>query len=58
MWDFLALAAWIISAAIFAWLAWDFFVVNSKYSEDVLLSSREGLDELFVSTDQPTEKKK
>ncbi len=26
---------------------WDFFRVNFKYSEEVLLSSREGVDELF-----------
>ena len=58
MWDFLATAACIISAAIFGWMVWDFFVVNSKYSEDVLVSSREGLDELLSTGDQSTEKKK
>jgi len=58
MWDFLGWAAGIISAAIFLWLAWDFFAVNSKYDENVLISSREGMDELFPSSDQPTAKKK
>src|SRR5512144_2603867 len=48
MWDILALAAWVISAAIFLWMAWDFFVVNTKYDESVLISSREGLDELLT----------
>ena len=47
MWEISGSVAWVISAAIFLWLLWDFFVVNAKYSEDVLLSSREGVDELF-----------
>jgi hypothetical protein len=51
MWDFLGTAAWLISAAIFLWLAWDFFVVNKQTSEELLLSSREGVDELFAETD-------
>jgi hypothetical protein len=58
MWDTLGTAAWVISAAIFLWMAWDFFVVNAKYGEDVLVSSREGMDELFPTSDQPTAKKK
>jgi len=49
MWELSAWAAWIISAAIFLWLLVDFFMVNSKFSEDVLLSSREGVDELFTT---------
>jgi hypothetical protein len=55
MWDFLATAAWLISAAIFLWMAWDFFRVNAKYGEDVLISSREGMDELLA--DQSSAKK-
>ncbi len=47
MWEISGWVAWIVSAAIFIWLVWDFFRVNLKYSEDVLLSSREGVDELF-----------
>jgi hypothetical protein len=58
MWDILATLAWIISAAIFLWLAWDFFVTNAKYDESVLISSREGLDELLAASDQSTAKKK
>jgi len=58
MWDILATAAWVIAAAIFLWLAWDFFMVNTKYSEDVLVSSREGMDELLPNNDQPSAKKK
>jgi hypothetical protein len=58
MWDILANVAWVIAAAIFLWMAWDFFVVNSKYDENVLVSSREGLDELLPTGDQSTAKKK
>lgn len=50
MWELSAWAAWIIAAAIFLWLLVDFFMVNAKFSEDVLLSSREGVDELFMTT--------
>ena len=52
MWDILGTAAWVISAAIFLWMIWDFFVVNCEYDEDVLMSSREGVDELFPASDQ------
>lgn len=58
MWDFLGTAAWLISAAIFLWLAWDFFVVNKQTSEELLLSSREGVDELFSETDSPKKGRK
>lgn len=57
MWDILVPLAWIISAAIFLWLAWDFFSVNRGYTEEVLLSSREGIDELFPAGDQSVKKK-
>ena len=58
MWDILATIAWVISAAIFLWMVWDFFVVNSKSGEDVLVSSREGVDELLPTANQPTATKK
>jgi hypothetical protein len=57
MWDFLASAAWIVSAVIFGWMIWDFFVVNSKYGDNLLVSSREGMDELLVPGDQSAKKK-
>jgi hypothetical protein len=47
MWEVSGWVAWVVSAAIFLWLGWDFLRVNANYSEDVLLSSREGVDELF-----------
>jgi hypothetical protein len=42
--------AWAVSAAIFGWILFDFFAVNSKFNESLLLSSREGVDELFPET--------
>lgn len=47
MWEISGWVAWIVSAIIFVWLVWDFFRINLKYSESLLLSSREGVDELF-----------
>ena len=47
MWEISGWVAWVVSTAIFLWLGWDFLRVNASYSEDVLLSSREGVDELF-----------
>jgi hypothetical protein len=52
MWELSGWAAWVISALIFAWLVWDFFKVNLKVREEVLLSSREGVDELFSTNDR------
>jgi hypothetical protein len=49
MWNILGPAAWVISALIILWMVWDFFRVNTSYGEDVLLSSREGVDELFAA---------
>lgn len=47
MWAAAGWIAWIASAAIFLYLLVDFFIVNRSHSEDALLSSREGVDELF-----------
>ena len=47
MWEISGTVAWALSAIIFLWLVFDFFRVNMKYSEAVLTSSREGVDELF-----------
>ena len=40
MWEISGSVAWVISAAIFLWLLWDFFAVNAKYSEETLLSAQ------------------
>jgi hypothetical protein len=53
MWNYLGWAAWVASALLFLWMAWDFLVVNKDFGEDVLLSSREGVDELFAESSKP-----
>ncbi len=50
MWGILGWVAWIASALLFLWMLWDFFTINRNFGEDVLLSSREGVDELFAET--------
>jgi hypothetical protein len=46
----LELASWVISALLGLWLLVDLFRTNAAYSEDVLMSSREGEieDELVI----------
>ena len=48
--QYLELAAWVISALLGLWMLVDMIRTNSAYSEDVLLSSREGEieDELII----------
>ena len=53
MWNILGPAAWVISALILLWMVFDFFKVNMGFGEDVLLSSREGVDELFADSGKP-----
>ncbi len=48
MWVVSGWVAWIVSGAIFIWLIADFVRINRRHSEEQLLSSREGLDELFA----------
>jgi hypothetical protein len=48
MWEISGWVAWALAAIIFAWLLWDFFRINLNHSEAELLSSREGVDELFA----------
>ncbi len=53
MWAISGWIAWAVSAAIFLFLIVDFFRVNSRFSEEQLLSSREGVDELFGDAAKP-----
>jgi hypothetical protein len=53
MWGWLGTAAWVASALLFLWMVWDFLRVNKDFGEDVLLSSREGVDELFADASKP-----
>ncbi len=47
MWNTLEWIAWAASALIFLWMVYDGWKVGRDTSEDVLLSSREGVDELI-----------
>jgi hypothetical protein len=50
MLDAIVYATWIVSAVVFAWILWDFLKINLKFGEDTLISSREGVDDLFGDT--------
>jgi hypothetical protein len=43
-------AAWVISAILGLWMLYDLFKTNATFSEDLLMSSREGEieDELVI----------
>lgn len=46
-WDMLIYTAWIISAVLLLWMLMDAIRINREYDEDLLISSREGADELL-----------
>ena len=46
-WQIAGYAAWAISALLLGWMVLDAIRVNREYTEDLLLSSREGYDELL-----------
>jgi hypothetical protein len=47
IWQVLEWVAWGISALMFAWMLTDAWRVSQNYDEETLLSSREGVDDLF-----------
>jgi hypothetical protein len=47
IWQILEIAAWVVSAMLFGWMLLDFIKTDRTYSEAQLLSSREGVDDLF-----------
>ena len=51
-WTIASYAAWVISALIFLWMLWDAFLVGRKFDEELLQSSREGVDELLEHGDR------
>lgn len=51
-WDFLSYAAWIISAGLLLWMLMDAIRINREYDEDLLISSREGADELLEADEK------
>ena len=50
-WDILTYAAWGGSAILLSYIVIDTIVVSTKYSEEFLLSSREGEDELLTEVE-------
>lgn len=51
-WDLIQAAAWLVSIALLAWMVWDAIRTSRTYSEDVLASSQEGVDELLQHHDR------
>jgi hypothetical protein len=51
-WDLIQAAAWLISVILLAWMVLDAIRTSRKYSEDVLASSQEGVDELLQHHDR------
>jgi len=47
MWEVLEVLAWAVSALLIGWMVWDAMRVAQLHSEAELLSSREGVDDLF-----------
>jgi hypothetical protein len=46
IWDILSYAAWIGAALFLLWIIVDAIKVTLSYDEELLMSSREGMDEL------------
>lgn len=42
LWTLISYAAWAVSIALFVWMVIDSFSVIKEFSEDFLMSSREG----------------
>ena len=51
-WQIAEWAGWLVSAAIFVWMLWDGFRVGHHYNEELLQSSREGVDEILEHGDR------
>ena len=47
VWQILEYAAWAVSALILLWMVADAWKVGRQFSEETLLSSKEGVDDLF-----------
>jgi hypothetical protein len=51
-WDILQYAAWAGAGLLVLWMVLDAAKVSRRFSEDVLTSSQEGIDELAVQQQQ------
>lgn len=47
LWEVLSYAAWIISGFLLLWIVVDAINVSREFDEELLVSSREGADELL-----------
>jgi hypothetical protein len=50
MWMTITNAGWVLSALVGAWMLYDWYSTDSKYSEAELTSSREGEIEAMTET--------
>jgi hypothetical protein len=55
IWNILSYAAWIGAALFLLWIIVDAIKVSISYDEDLLMSSREGVDELDPGQGQDRE---
>ena len=51
IWDLMIYAAWAASALLLLWMLADMIRVDREYDEDLLMSSREGVDEIIEHGD-------
>ncbi|MDY0882093.1 hypothetical protein ACFPL7_21115 [Dongia soli] len=51
-WDILQYAAWAAAALLVLWMVFDAIRISQHFSEDVLTSSQEGIDELALQQEQ------
>ncbi|EGL53498.1 hypothetical protein MAMP_01171 [Methylophaga aminisulfidivorans MP] len=51
-WEILSYAAWIISAMLLLWILVDALSVSRQFDESLLMSSREGADELMAELER------
>jgi hypothetical protein len=51
-WTILSYAAWVVSGLLFLWILVDAISVSREFDEELLISSREGADELLQEIEQ------
>ena len=51
-WDILQYAAWVVAGLLVLWMVLDAIRISKHFSEDVLTSSQEGIDELALQQEQ------
>lgn len=52
LWEVLSYAAWIVSGLLLLWIVVDAINVSREFDEELLISSREGADELLEQMEQ------